>query len=351
MKGNPKTEKYISRQNLKRLLDALLSNCTLIAPAACYGDVIFKQVESAGDIVFDYTNALNSAKDYLLMNDEPLFRYNLNTPGSNACNLPKTVVSGGGGIVIFGSRPCDTKAVGLLDNFFSRNFDDPQYSKKRGNTIIITLACRSLGQECFCTSTESGPYLDGGYDVQLVDIGSGFFVEAGSSKGRDFVKRFSGLLDNADTDKKKKKQEAVRKAISSKNKDFDLGKVYNNLSGLKIPPQFWKDLGQRCQSCGGCLLICPACSCFYVVEKKTDDKTWQRVRSLDACYYEGFTRMAGGYNPVSSRTAMMERKFYHKMWQQPDEFKQAGCTGCGRCNQICPGNINWLEALKKIEKV
>jgi len=74
------------------------------------------------------------------------------------------------------------------------------------------------------------------------------------------------------------------------------------------------------------------------------------MRSLDACYYEGFSRMAGGYNPVATRSLMMRRKFYHKLVQQLDEFNQAGCTGCGRCNEICPGNVNWLESIKRIDK-
>jgi len=36
--------------------------------------------------------------------------------------------------------------------------------------------------------------------------------------------------------------------------------------------------------------------------------------------------------------------------QQVDEFDMPGCTGCGRCNRSCVGNVNWLENLIKIEK-
>lgn len=340
-----KIEKFITKADFKKTLNMLLKDTLLIGPIKSYGDILFQKAESIETIAFDYENCLNMPKDFLLLNDEPLFKY----------DIKRLNVKEGGPdrpeVVIFGSRACDTKAVGLLDKFFTRKFEDPLYLGKRKNTLIITLMCQKLSKNCFCTSTHSGPYLLDGFDIQLVDIDTGFFVEAASSKGRDFVKRFSNLMKDVDADKRKMKEEAVKKAIDSKGLDFDQKKVYRNLDRLNTKDELWQDLAQRCQSCGGCLLICPTCSCFYVIDKKLNDKEGARVRCLDACFYEGLTRMSGGYNPVSPRDVMMRRKFYHKLWQQLDEFGESGCTGCGRCNEICPGNINWLDVIKRVEKI
>lgn len=343
MKEKVKVEKFISKTNLKKLLNRLLKDTCLVAPLKISGEIIFQEVESVDDIIFDYQNCLNAPKDYALLNDEVLFRYDLKRQKVKKNNLTFPE------IIIFGSRACDTKAMGLLDKFFLRDLKDPLYFKKRDNLFIITVVCNKLDQNCFCTSTNSGPYLEEEFDLQLIDIGDGYFLEAYSTKGKSFVKRFSDLIGKINLEQRKRKEEAIKKSVSSKNKEFNLDKLYNNLDKVNTKEELWQELGQRCQSCGGCLLICPSCSCFYVVDKKINNREGQRVRSLDTCYYKGSTRMAGGYNPIASKEMMMRRKFYHKLWQQINEFGQSGCTGCGRCNDICPGNINWLETIKKIE--
>ena len=344
MKNNATVEKYISKPDLMKALSELAKNARLVAPVEAYGETVFQEVGSVDEIVFDYENCVNAPKDYVLSNDEVLFKYNLET-----MKLKK-----GGrtspNVMIFGSRACDTRAVGLLDKFFSRDFEDPLYLGKRENMLIITLMCDRLGENCFCTSTHTGPYLERAFDIQLVDVGDGYFLEAASDKGKDFVETFSHLMTAVDSDNRSRKEDAVAQAVSSGDVHFDLKKVRANLDESNTKEELWKDIAQRCQRCGGCLLICPTCSCFYVVDRKIGDNEGARLRSLDTCYYQGLTRMSGGYNPIESREMMMKRKFYHKLWQQVDEFGESGCTGCGRCNDICPGNVNWLNVIKRIEK-
>lgn len=343
-KGREIVEKSITKENLKEILHGLLKEANLVAPTKAYNEVVFGDVDSLESIEFDYENCLNAPKDYVLLNDEHLFRYDLDKLNikKDKAALKKTV--------IFGSRACDTNAIRLLDKFFERKYKDPLYFSKRKNIFIITLVCKNLGPNCFCTSTRTGPYLENGFDIQLLDLENGYYLEASSKDGRAFVKRFSDLMTNVDSDKRSQKDELLKMAVNSKKKDFDLDKVFENLDKLAPKDSLWVDLAQRCQSCGGCLLICPTCSCFYVVDKKFNEKEAARVRSLDACFYEGLTRMAGGYNPIRPEQVMMKRKFYHKLWQQRREFDMCGCTGCGRCNEICPGNVNWLSVIKRIEK-
>jgi len=349
MRKGKRIEKFISKANLKKVLNRLTKETHLVAPSKIYGDIVFQDVKSVDDIAFDYQNCLNTPKDYLLLNDETLFRYDLD-PTLSAPKCFSTNRNGGAKIVVFGSRACDTKAIGLLDKFFSREFEDLLYFGKRNNLLIITLVCSELDENCFCTSTNSGPYLEEGFDIQLVDIGEGYFLEAASSKGKDFTKKFANLMQDVDRDRKEEKEQAVKRSTDSKEVDFNLRRICGKLDRLELKDELWQDLSQRCQNCGGCLLICPTCSCFYVVDKKIDKNEGARVRSLDACYYEGFTRMSGGYNPITPKEIMIRRKFHHKLWQQCHEFGMAGCTGCGRCNEICPGNVNWLKVIKEIEK-
>ena len=337
-------EKFITKENLNKMLGKIQKYATLVAPVEAYGDIVFQETGPREKIIYDHANCLNSPKDYIFLNDETLFKYDLTRPRI------KNIKPASKKVVVFGSRACDTRAMGLLEKFFSKNLRDPLILKKKEVMTIITLMCPGLQENCFCTSVSSGPYMEEGFDIQLIAINEGYFLEASSSKGRDIVNRFSGLMDNINADNKKSKKRAITEAKKSKKRDFTLGRVYENLGRSKVKKKLWEDLSIRCQSCGGCLLLCPTCSCFYTVDKKINDKEGARVRSLDTCFYEGMTRMAGGYNPVSPKELMMKRKFYHKLWQQIDEFGESGCTGCGRCNDICPGNINWLDVIKRIEK-
>lgn len=338
-------ERYITVSKFKDILKRLLrQRSDLVGPVNVNGEVVFQDVDSVEDIVFDFENCINTPKDYVLMNDEILFRYDLQTL---KIRKPKTVFSD---IVIFGARPCDTKALHLLDRFFSKKYEDPLYFEKRKKVLIITLVCNRLGPECFCTSVKSGPYLEDGFDLQLTKLSDGFYIQASSQKGKAFIKRFARYFEDISPGIRRRWTQVIKMACNSKDIDFNIERIYKTLADEGSSDQrLWQELGIRCQSCGGCLLICPTCSCFYVVDRNVGKNEGYRARSLDACYYEGFTRMAGGYNPINSRAVMMKRKFYHKLYQQLDEFGEPGCVGCGRCNQICPGNVNWLEVIKKLD--
>jgi len=359
IKKNQKIERFISGSSLRKVLGILLKETRLIAPLKVSGEIVFGEAKSLGDIVFEYENCLNAPKDFIFLNDQALFRYN--SKSKNRVSKDKDNRKQ----VIFGSRSCDSRASALLDKFFSKDNKDPLYFARRDNTLIISLMCDKLGRECFCTSTHSGPYLDDGFDIQLIPLGKGYILEASSGKGKDLLRRFSHLTKTLGSKERARREEIIKKAADSKPVEFDLKKVYHNLRALnKYAPlncegrsaeatprdALWRDLAQRCQSCGGCLLICPTCSCFYLLDQKIDQKKGVKLRRLDACFYRGFTRLSGGYNPVASPEQMIKRKFHHKLCQQLDRFGEPGCTGCGRCNQICPGNVNWLETIKRIQK-
>jgi len=332
----------ITKKNLLRLLEAIRGNTTLVAPVrnAVYGDVNFLPVTDPAEIVFDYDNTTTSPKEFFFPQYEPLFTFS--SPSVSSIEVKDVAEE----IVLFGIRACDVNALVLLDRFYERNFGDNYYLDKRRKSTLITLACTDLGEQCFCTSTGTGPVLTTDFDIQLIETGKDYAVQVGSEKGLllfEAYKDFFGPATNID---------ASTISIEAKNKGlmFDLDKVYNNLKTEAIDEQFWQDIANRCQSCGLCLFLCPTCSCFSVIDQATPLGEKRRSRQWDACYFTGMTTMAGGNNPVADRAQMVKRKYYHKLCQQIDEFGVSGCVGCGRCNLCCVGNVNWLENVIKIER-
>ena len=331
----------ITKDNLLKLLEHLSKEKTLIAPVRNeqLEDVNFLPVAEPNQICFDYENTITSPKEFFFPQYECLFTF------SAASNSSIEVKNTGEEIVLFGVRSCDVKGIELLDKFYERNFEDEFYLAKRAKSVIISVACPRVYDQCFCTSTNTGPVLQEGFDIQLVEAEDGYAVQVGSEKGLQLYENYKDLFGPAlNVDVKK----LAKQANKSKPK-FNLQKVYNNLKEEKVSDELWQDIAARCQNCGLCLFLCPTCSCYSVVDGSTPLGESRRSRQWDACYFTGFTRMAGGYNPVEKKQEMAKRKYHHKLVQQIDEFGTSGCTGCGRCNLVCVGNVNWLENIIKIE--
>jgi sulfhydrogenase subunit beta (sulfur reductase) len=331
----------ITKDNLFALLEQIIRKKTLIAPVRNeLEDVDFLPVDNAAAICFDYDNTASSPKEFFFPQYECMFTF------SGASNDNIKDKNGGEEIVLFGLRSCDVKGMELLDKFYERTFEDDYYLSKRRKSVIISVACSELNQQCFCTATKTGPVLEEGFDIQLISTGEDYAVQVGSQKGLELFEKYRGLFGpEVGADVKELLAQAKKKGPK-----FNLQKVYENLKQDKVDGQFWEDIAGRCQSCGLCLFLCPTCSCYTVTDRVTPDGESRRNRQWDACYFRGFTRMAAGYDPIRNNKEMIKRKYLHKLVQQIDEFETSGCVGCGRCNLACVGNVNWLDNIIKIER-
>lgn len=340
----PQKEFFIKRSDLDKWLDGLARKKVLLAPTRNeFDDVLFLPVKGAHDICFDYENTINSPKEYFLPDSETIFAFN--DASKEDIKLTKNAPD----IVLFGARSCDAKAIELLDKFFARTFEDNFYLERRRKTVIISVGCPMLYEDCFCTATRTGPFLKDGFDIQLVPINGGYIAKAGTEKGEALIKLHERYFKEPSVIQKKNAAKVIDKTTAEAPR-FDLEKVYANLKSKTLSGELWEDIAQRCQSCGLCLFICPTCGCFTVNDRTTPTGQNRRMRQWDACYFRGFTRLAGGIDPIGTNEEMVKRKYLHKMWQQIDEFGIPGCTGCGRCNKACVGDVNWLQNLVRIEK-
>jgi ferredoxin len=332
----------IKKKSLLKLLEQVTRQRTLIAPVRDdrYEDVNFLPVGDAAKICFDYENTTTSPKEFFFPQSECMFTF------SGASNESIKTADSADEIVVFGIRSCDVKGIELLDKFYERDFEDNYYLDKRRKSLFISVACSELNEQCFCTSTKTGPVLEEGFDIQLIGVGDGYAVQVGSEKGLEFFRKYEAFFGPAVVLDIKQLLEEAKKPGSK----FELQRVYENLKEENVKDELWEDIASRCQSCGLCLFLCPTCSCYTVADIVRPAGESRRSRQWDACYFRGFTRMTGGHDPIRSNEEMVKRKYSHKRLQQMDEFAMSGCTGCGRCNLCCVGNVNWLENIIKIER-
>jgi len=97
-----------------------------------------------------------------------------------------------GGFALFGARPCDLAAIGVLDRVLSGGtYADPVYTSRRDGTFVIAVDCTEPSATCFCVSMGGGPGATTGFDLamtELVDAGQHtFLVRCGSLAGAEIL--------------------------------------------------------------------------------------------------------------------------------------------------------------------
>lgn len=251
---------------------------------------------------------------------------------------------------LIGVRPCELAAIQIQDNVFIReDFTDPIYAKRRENLLIITVNCLHPSQTCFCTSMNTGPKADSGFDLSLTELDEAFLIEIGSDVGIAILKEVEWepasayLLQIAQQGLKDAANSMIRQIKSLDTVPEML------LSNLEHP--YWSELGERCLSCTSCTLVCPTCFCWDV-EDSTDlsGNNTQRDRIWDSCFNPAYSSQAGG-NTRPTTKSRYRQWLTHKMGSWVQQFGSFGCVGCGLCITWCPAKIDITEEIKVLQEV
>jgi len=333
MSEEKRTIKATTREGLVSWLDGLSQRLPLIAPMAVGEQILYRPVSDSAEIVLDFGRTDLSAKEYFFPATEVLFVVEKDEGG---VRLREPSIDGER--VLFGVRPCDARALRVLDALMLEGEPaDPYYAERRAGTTLIGLACREMAPECFCTSLGVSP--DDASDVDLM------FFE--TSDGPDAVYAIRAVTD---------KGEAILDGLPVQPFEGTLPEpgVHEQTPVLEVDawPQhfehtFWARLADRCLSCRLCTYVCPTCRCFDVRDDATSKGT-KRLRTWDSCMAENYRRIAGGHNPRPTKADRLRNRFYCKFCYYPQDFGPVACVGCGRCIAKCPTNVDIVEVLEGV---
>ena len=364
--------RWLTRGSLARLLSRLARESRLIGPVEVEGgEVVFMPVGDPAHLARDYVNSLVPPKEHLLPTPEPLLAYRVEN------GVPVLPEDGDGSPphprVIFGVRSCDVAGMTYLERYFSGevfgrpDLADGPFMRRREATTMISVVCQRPGPTCMCVCCKGGPSLEHGYDWQLTELDAGWLVEIAGPRGEALAASAADLLDAPPAGALAEREQRLNRVIETFG-EHSMHRVPTMaatrvVSAGKVADPFWKIVGDRCFECGGCAYVCPTCWCFNVADvagpgeapfseeaeglrplapggalENRADGSWQRVRLRDCCNLAGFIRQAGGGYPRLSCGERCLTRFFHKLSQQFFERMDApGCTGCGRCVQVCLG--------------
>lgn len=349
----------LEARDLPALFGALRSRgYTVVGPTRRDGAIVVAELASVDELPFGW-GVVTEAGVYRLREreDSAAFGHSagpqswksvLHPPRARLWSADRatgSVVAGESGdrprYALFGVRPCDVRAVGILDQVLGGGQHvDPVYSRRRDGAFIIAVECTEPGATCFCSSMGTGPGASTGFDLAMTELvdteGHRFVVRVGTPAGAAVLAELPSRL--ADEQTLRYAATAVSEAAKHMGRTMPPG-VASLLAASRESPH-WDDVASRCLTCGNCTMVCPTCFCL-TTEDVTDlagDHT-DRWRVWDSCFSLDFSYLHSGSVRTSGQSRYRQW-ITHKLGTWYDQFGSSGCVGCGRCIVWCPTGID-----------
>ena len=335
----------IDKKDVGSLLKEASGDALVFAPVLADAGIQFLPItDGSEEIVLKYSNLQLSPKGIFFPQTETLFTFD----NGEVEDIPEPA----GGVVVFGSRPCDALSLHYLDKIFSKEnkgYNDPYYMKRRENSVLISLACSDPCSTCFCTSVEGGPANSIGSDVLVFDLEEGLFFKAETDKGEAFLKKYASKFSEPGTNTAKTAEDQGNKAAAGMETLPVEKDVLKQHMDAGFDDADWEKLTRNCIGCGACTYLCPTCYCFDISDEQRMYKG-KRIRTWDACQFAKFTKHASGHNPRTNKKERLRQRFMHKFSYTVENVGDIFCVGCGRCITDCPVNIDIREVIETFAK-
>ena len=343
-------DKVIKKEEFQDFLKALKKTYEVFVPVKEDGFSSFKPLRDEGKVDLSFTNTRLSPKSLLLPQSERMFVFTLDEKSEDA-HIIKEAIKDYPLKVIVGMRPCDAKALRLVDvNFENPEFKDPWWVKRLESMTLVGLGCSQPCSTCFCTSVNCGPFNEEGLDLLLSDLGESFLARALTEKGEELL-QLGGVEKDADSGLKKKADEVKTKAEKKVSSHAPTDKLKEKDVNDLFDAPFWDDVAFSCINCGTCTFLCPTCWCFDIQDEVTK-KQGDRIRNWDSCMLPLFTLHASGHNPRAEKVQRVRQRFIHKLKYYVDKYGNGvACVGCGRCVRYCPVNIDIRDVFKLMNEL
>jgi ferredoxin len=332
-------EKLLSQANLERLISRLAEVGDARVPGREEaGDVAIMQWKAEKPLTLDYWNFLQSPKAFFFPQNQAILRFE--DGKSEELAPPEREV------FLFGVRPCDARALTVLDRvFLSGNCGDPYYAHLRQKTTVIALACTRTMSSCFCSSVGGGPGDGTGADVLAVELTEDLLLKAQTDKGERLLSFGADMLSEAGEAEVEESQERIRNAESQLVRVRTEDSIRRLRDAFDLP--LWEAAGLKCLGCGTCSFLCPTCHCFDITDEVRRG-VGQRTRTWDCCAYPLFTLQGSGHNPRPTARERWRQRVMHKFRYAVESFDTPFCVGCGRCIRSCPVALDIRTTLREL---
>ena len=357
----------IDPEALGDLLRALAAHgFRTVGPTVRDGAIVYDDIESAAELPIGWTDDQAPGRYRLeRRDDEARFGYAVGPHSWKQFLLPARIrlwrarkqddgfvveqdEPDGAPLAMIGVRACELNGITIQDKvLLGGTYADHDYAARRKDAFIVAVNCFEPASTCFCTSMETGPKAEAGYDLALTEIldgGHRLLVEVGTMRGAevlaDVPTRPAEPADLAAAGA------AVDGAVQKMGRHVDTTDIRDMLA-RNLENERWEEVASRCLTCGNCTLVCPTCFCTSVEDHTDLAGDAERTREWDSCYSVDYSYIHGGSIRPSGKSRYRQW-LTHKFGTWYDQFGSSGCVGCGRCIAWCPVGIDVTEELAAI---
>lgn len=308
-------EAEITELQLNLLISYIIQNWETYSPQFYDGKSIFAKLKKIGDIKLFGKKPIISFKKILLPNGANVEEFSANKK------------------IAFFLVNCDVWAL----HFFLNEFLKTSILTKRENILIITTDCQPE-KSCFCN--EIGLDKIAPFDLYIREPKKGKYnLFSGSAQGREIIKKLEI--------KSRKQQTNIDTEIEIE-KNFDLDKIAEAISDKETNEEFFSGIANNCFGCGACSTVCPLCFCTrQVFENNLSGETTQCLH-WDSCFAKRFSEVQNRLDLRPENKDRLYNWYHHKFVRAKSESGHFLCTGCGRCIDACPANLNVKNILKAL---
>ncbi|HIZ65227.1 MAG TPA: anaerobic sulfite reductase subunit AsrA [Candidatus Blautia pullicola] len=324
-----------NKEALERLLENLSKDYDIFAPklypgTGCSSDtdvVRYGAITSFDEIVWEQKSDYSFKEALLPVSDTVLYFT------ESTAKLPEAPKKR----LIF-LRACELNALRRLDEIYLHNGPEDYYYKRvREEAKFILMGCSHSFESCFCVSM--GTNQAQGYDGYAHLSAQGLYLDLTDAQ-------LASYADN----------------ISVPQASEEIQYVTQNEEQVPIPRQLphdiashpvWQEYSGRCIGCGRCNFVCPTCTCFSMQDifYKDNPQAGERRRVWASCQVDGYSDIAGGISFRKDQGERMRFKVLHKVYNYKNRFGYHMCVGCGRCENVCPEYISYIECLNKLSEI
>lgn len=322
------------KAKLQLFIKNLAISFRLIAPTQQGGVLTINQVKDFEEIDWSGVLPVKSWKSYILPSAEKIINHEGLSSKEVLTKVEKTA--------LIGVNVVDLKALSLFDLVFS---NDIYYQNRRRQLLIIGYGANWPNEykklKPFSHNYEEDVLEHVPFDVFIAQIkGGDYKFYSGSEKGQEVLEffgiknfdhvEFAGPIPEDGPDK--------RMIILMEKVEKSAGK------------RIWEELGKKCIACGKCSMACPTCYCFDL-EDKSDANNSGRERHWGNCFYNDFSKVAGGHKELDTVGKKIFFWYTHKFVRVPFGYRVPGCVSCGRCTKVCPVGIDIAKNIATIMKM
>jgi len=251
--------------------------------------------------------------------------------------------------ILAGVRPCDLRAIHLMDTVQADTPADPHYLARREQTTIIAWACATpCSERCFCDAVGA---LDSrqGADIMLSPLpDEQVLAEALTESGEALLASLKAPKCD-DPAAARAEHEAARPKPFGRQLKADVPAIQSAMQDA-WRSAVWQRHSEACLACGTCNLVCPTCYCFDTYDELDMQApgSGQRCRTWDGCMLREFASVAGGHEFRGTIAARHRHRIKRKFEYLPERYEGAFCVGCGRCGTQCTVDIDIFDMVNEV---